>query len=42
MPAGINGLVVAHVYGLDLRLTSAALAWSTGIVIAAALVLAAV
>ena len=40
MPSGINSLVVAHAYGLDLRLISAALAWSTGIVIAAALVLA--
>jgi predicted permease len=42
MPTGINSLIVAHAYGLDLRLISAALAWSTGIVIAAALVLAAV
>ena len=42
MPSGINSLVVAHAYGLDLRLTSAALAWSTAIVIAAAAVLSAV
>ena len=42
MPSGINSLVVAHAYGLDLRLTSAALAWSTSIVIAVALVVAAV
>lgn len=42
MPSGINSLIVAHAYGLDLRLISAALAWSTGLVIAAALVLAAV
>ena len=42
MPSGINSLVVAHAYGLDLRLISAALAWSTGIVIAAALVIAVV
>jgi len=42
MPTGINSLIVAHAYGLDLRLISAALAWSTAIVIAAALVLAAV
>lgn len=42
MPTGINSLIVAHAYGLDLRLISAALAWSTGIVIAAALALAAI
>jgi predicted permease len=35
MPAGINSLVVAHTYGLDLRLTSSALAWTTAIVVAA-------
>ena len=37
MPSGINSLVIAHAYGLDLRLTSAALAWSTGAVAALAL-----
>ncbi|HEV2062593.1 MAG TPA: AEC family transporter [Solirubrobacteraceae bacterium] len=37
MPSGINSLVVAHAYGLDLRLTSAVLAWSTGIVVTVAL-----
>jgi len=42
MPSGINALIVAHAYGLNLRLISAALAWSTAIVIAAALVLGAV
>ena len=42
MPSGINSLVVAHAYGLDLRLISAALAWSTAIVIVAAMVFAAV
>ncbi|HEX8205523.1 MAG TPA: AEC family transporter [Solirubrobacteraceae bacterium] len=41
MPSGINSLVVAHAYGLDLRLTSAVLAWSTGIVVAVALAVAA-
>ncbi|HEX2084972.1 MAG TPA: AEC family transporter [Solirubrobacteraceae bacterium] len=41
MPSGINSLVVAHAYGLDLRLTAAVLAWSTGIVVAAALAAAA-
>jgi hypothetical protein len=42
MPAGINGLVVAHAYGLDLRLAGAAIAWSTAVVVAVALVAAAV
>ena len=41
MPSGINSLVVAHTYGLDLRLTAASIGWSTAIVIAAALVIAA-
>lgn len=31
MPSGINALIVAHVYGLDLRLTSSAIAWTTAI-----------
>ena len=38
MPSGINSLVVAHAYGLDLRLTSSALAWTTAVAIAAAIV----
>ena len=37
MPSGINSLVIAHAYGLDLKITASALAWSTAIVIAAAL-----
>ena len=41
MPSGINSLVVAHAYGLDLRLTSSALAWTTAIVIAAGVAVAA-
>ena len=41
MPSGINSLVVAHAYGLDLRITSAALAWSTSLVVVAALAAAA-
>jgi predicted permease len=36
MPTGINGLVVAHAYGLDLRLLAYATAWSTAVVVAAA------
>ena len=35
MPTGINTLVVAHVYGLDLRIAAGAIAWSTTIVVAA-------
>ena len=37
MPAGINTITVAHVYGLDLRLTSEALTWTTAIALLAAL-----
>lgn len=40
MPTGINSLVVAHNYGLDLRLTSSALAWTTLVVMAVAIVAA--
>lgn len=29
MPCGINSLIVTHAYGLDLRTTAAAVAWST-------------
>jgi hypothetical protein len=41
MPSGINSLVVAHNYGLDLRLTSSALAWTTGLAVLATIVAAA-
>ena len=34
MPAGVNGLVVAHTYGLDLRLSAAAIAYSTAMAVA--------
>ena len=37
MPCGINTLLVAHVYGLDIRLAAQAVAWSTAIAIVAAL-----
>lgn len=37
MPCGINTLLVAHVYGLDLRITAQAVAWSTAIAVAGAL-----
>lgn len=42
MPAGINTLVVGHAYGLDLKICSAAVAWTTGLVVAAGLVSAAI
>lgn len=38
MPSGINSLVIGHAYGLDLRLASAALAWTTAIVLVGGLV----
>ena len=41
MACGINSLAVAHIYGLDLRITAAAIAWSTAIVLTAAAVVAA-
>jgi predicted permease len=42
MPAGINGLTVAHAFGLDLRLAAASIAWTTGVgvTVATALTLA--
>ncbi|WP_372792023.1 AEC family transporter [Paraconexibacter sp.] len=42
MPCGINALIVAHVYGLDLRITASAVAWSTTAVVTVALIAAAV
>jgi predicted permease len=33
MPSGINSLVVAHTYGLDLRLAASVVAWTTAAVI---------
>ena len=29
MPCGINSMIVTHAYGLDLRISAAAIAWST-------------
>lgn len=40
MACGINGLSVGHVFGLDLRLSAAAIGWSTAIVVSAACILA--
>jgi predicted permease len=37
MPSGLNSLVVAHAYGLDMEITAEAVTWSTAIVIAGAL-----
>jgi hypothetical protein len=36
MASGINSLVVAHIYGLDMRITVGAITWSTALVIAVA------
>ncbi|MEX2105424.1 MAG: AEC family transporter [Solirubrobacterales bacterium] len=38
MPSGVNSMVVAHAYGLDMGITAEAVTWSTAIVAAAALV----
>jgi len=37
MPSGLNSLVVAHAYGLDMGIASEAVTWSTAFVVAAAL-----
>ncbi len=39
MPSGINALVVGHAYGLDLRLTSAAIGWCTAAALMAGLII---
>ncbi|MCW3040054.1 MAG: transporter [Solirubrobacterales bacterium] len=36
MPCGINALIAAHTYGLDLRLAASAVGWSTAVGVAAA------
>jgi hypothetical protein len=36
MPCGINTMIVTHAYGLDLRISAGAVAWSTAIAVAAA------
>ena len=38
MPTGVNSMIVAHAYGLDMEITAEAVTWSTAIVIAAALI----
>jgi hypothetical protein len=40
MACGINGVLIAHVYGLDRALAASAIAWSTAVVVAAGLVVA--
>ena len=39
MPSGVNTLVVAHVFGLDLRTAAGAIAWSTVFAVVAAVAL---
>ena len=39
MPTGLNGLVVAHSYGLDLGFAAGVIAWGTAIVVIAAAVI---
>ncbi|HSI80389.1 MAG TPA: AEC family transporter, partial [Solirubrobacterales bacterium] len=34
MPTGLNTMIVAHAYGLDLRIAAGAIAWSTAIAVA--------
>ena len=40
MPAGINALVVSHLYGLDMRVTVGAIAWSTPVAVSAGVLIA--
>ena len=42
MPTGLNGLVVAHAYGLDVRYAASVVAWSTSIVLVVGLIATAV
>jgi len=39
MPCGINTMIVTHAYGLDLRISAAAVAWSTAVAVAAAVLI---
>jgi predicted permease len=38
MPTGLNSMIVAHAYGLDLSITAEAIAWTTSVVVLVALV----
>lgn len=42
MPSGLNTMVVAHAYGLDVRIAAGAIAWSTAIAVAALTLAAAI
>jgi len=37
MPSGLNSLVIAHAYGLDMEITAETVIWSTAIVVSASL-----
>lgn len=39
MPCGLNTMIVAHAYGLDLRIAAGAITWSTAVAVPALLVL---
>jgi predicted permease len=39
MPAGLNSITLAHVYGLDIRFAAGTIAWSTAIAVAVGLLL---
>ncbi|CAB4915300.1 unannotated protein [freshwater metagenome] len=41
MPSGISALAIAHIYGLELRIVAGAVAWTTAVVLAAAVAVAA-
>jgi predicted permease len=38
MPSGLNSLVIAHAYGLDMEITAEAVTWTTAIVVGASLI----
>jgi hypothetical protein len=35
MPCGLNTMIVAHAYGLNIRITAGAIAWSTALSVSA-------
>lgn len=38
MPSGLNSMILAHTYGLDLEMTAEAISWTTAIVVVVALI----
>ena len=38
MPSGLNSMIVAHAYGLDIETTAEAITWTTALVVVAALI----